>query len=157
MTFGGRQAIRTRPLAACAAQLRSWTAGLVALVVAAYPQLALLHDPLTESEQNRYGPFGDGVTPAGAGWTAWGDLLVLPLPAAVCAAFAVLVAGRLHLSPFRDSPAQHLLAALTVPIAAHTAHLARLWAELTPEAILLTSLGVGLGCAAGVLLDLALE
>ncbi|MER7172011.1 hypothetical protein [Streptomyces mesophilus] len=149
------QAIRVGPLAACAAQLRSWTAGLLALALTAYPQLTLLHDPLTD--QNRYGPFGDGVTPAGAEWSAWGDLLALPLPAAVCAGFTVLVAGRLHRAPFRESPVQHLLAALTVPLAAHALHLAWLWADLTSEAILLTSLGVGLGCVAGILLDLALD
>ncbi|WP_143041349.1 hypothetical protein [Streptomyces indicus] len=155
MTFGGRQALRTGPLAAGAALLRSWTAGLLALALTAAPQLSLLSDPLTD--QNRYGPFGDGVTPDGAGWAAWGDLLALPLPAAVCAGFTVLVAGRLHRAPFRDTPGLHLLAALTVPITAHAAHLALLWQDLAPEAILLTSLGVALGCAAGTLLDLALE
>ncbi|MBC9717623.1 hypothetical protein H9Y04_34335 [Streptomyces sp. TRM66268-LWL] len=148
-------AIRTGPLAASAAQFRSWAAGLLALALVAYPQLTLLREPLTD--QNRYGPFGDGVTPAGASWPAWGDLLALPLPAAVCAGFTALVAGRLHRAPFRDSPAQHLLAALTVPLAAHALHLAWLWADLTAEAILLTSLGVGLGCLAGILLDLALD
>ncbi|MFI6939634.1 hypothetical protein ACIBI4_10195 [Streptomyces sp. NPDC050418] len=137
------------------AALRSWAAGLIALAIAAYPQLALLNDPLTD--QNRHGPFGTGVTPEGTDWAAWGDLLVLPLPAAVCAGFTVLVAGRLHRTPFRESPAQHLLATLPVPLAAHAVHLAWLWPELPAESILLTSLGVLLGALAGMLLDLRLE
>ena len=153
MGFGNRGASRYDPPGAASRQddgrsaavfalMKSWAAAIVVLVLGGYLQGAVLFDNLAGPE--RLESFG---------WR----LVLLHLPATLWAGLATLAAARLHREPFRTSSAQHLLAALAVPLASQVANLAYLWGSVVAEGIWMSSLAVLAGCVAGMAADMALD
>lgn len=124
--------------AAVFAMLRSWGAGIVVLWVVT----ALLGVTVFE----RYG------TVERMGSLGW-RILLLHVPTAVAALLSAYFAARVHPEPFRSSPAQHLFAALAVPLGAQLFALARHWGVLVPQGVVLSSLAVVAGCLTGTVAD----
>ncbi|RII20781.1 hypothetical protein DSC45_02955 [Streptomyces sp. YIM 130001] len=138
----GQGTRRAGPLAALLALVRAWVAGCVTLALVLYFRDLYLQEPLVDQTE--------------LGSLAW-RMLVLYLPTAAACALVTLVAARLHPEPFRNSPVQHLLAAMTVPLGAFAVNFTYLWEDAVAEGILFASLAVAVGCFAAVVVDVSID
>ncbi|RDG35394.1 hypothetical protein [Streptomyces corynorhini] len=116
------------------ALMRAWAAGIVVLLFTEYLQATVVYDYLaSDSALESFG----------------GRLMLIHLPNAMCIALATWAAGRVHSDPYRESPAQHLPAAFTVPVVAQVINLALQWDGLVAEGVLMSNAVLVLGCVTG--------
>ncbi|WP_030749934.1 hypothetical protein [Streptomyces sp. NRRL F-5135] len=116
----------------------AWAAGIVVLLVTEYVQATLVYGELAPRE---------GLD------TFAGRLTLVHLPNALCVAAAAWAAGRFHRDPFRDRAARHLVAVLTVPVAAQALNLALQWERMTVEDLSLSNAVLVVGCVTGYVAD----
>ncbi|MEC4017122.1 hypothetical protein [Streptomyces sp. H27-D2] len=126
---------RSAPLFAL---MTAWAAGIIVLFVSQYLQMTLVFEHLDDAD--RLSTFG-------------GRMLAIHLPNALCIALATWAAARTHREPYRDSAARHLVAALTVPVAAQLLNMSAQWSELATEGLLMSNAVLVTGCAVGLAAD----
>lgn len=119
---------------------RSWAVGFVVFAAAGW-LLGMAVSGVFDARLNSFG---------------WRVALVY-LPNVVSVLLAVLLSGRVHREPHRDSLPRHLVATAAVPLLAFALTIVNGWGVLTLEVTAMTGATVLLGTVCGLVLDRLLE